>query len=250
MLARHFDAEHMNRILNDPNVRPDVADVKDGPLDISSSVENRNNVLLMAEHGGCMFFQTLPGIYEVHTVCDTMGRGPWIAKFVLDAGDWMFTKTPCFEITTRIPAEHRGAKRLAMHAGFMPEFVREGGCVWRGKKMDVEIYSFRVQDWIKRSSTFEEKGRAFHDFLHSEAERLGVTAPAHPDDPSHNRYVGSSLEMAENGQVSKGVNWYNRWAVSARHPTISLLSSNPLEIKMDLGILRLVDGKMRVDLPC
>lgn len=250
MLTRSFDADRINEILNDPTVRPDVADLSEGQMDISASVKNENNVLLLGEHGGCMFFQILPGIFEVHTVTNLMGRGRWIANFVLDAGDWMFTKTPCFEIVTRVPTEHQGAKRLAMHAGMMQEFTRDGGCVWRGKKMDVEIYSYRIQDWIKRSTTFEEKGRVFHDFLHSEADRLGITASAHADDPEHNKYVGAALEMAEWGQVGKAVSFYNRWALAARHPTVSLLSSSPLAIKMDIGILRIQDGKMRVDLPC
>lgn len=250
MLARSFDVARINQILNDPVVRPDVADFGEGALDISASVNNTNNVLLLGEHGGCMFFRMLPGIYEVHTVATLLGRGKWIADFVLKATDWLFTKTDAFEITTRIPIEHRGARNLAMHAGMMPEFVRDGGCVWRGKKQDVEIYSFRLQDWAKRSTAFEEKGRAFHDFLHREADRLGIIAQPHLDDPSHNSYVGTALEMAESGQAVKSVTYYNRWALCARHPTISLLSESPFAVKMDIGILRIQDGEMRVDLPC
>lgn len=250
MLARSFDVARINQILNDPDVRPDVADLGEGKLDIAASVENTSNVLLQGEHGATMFFRLMPGIFEVHTVATLLGRGRWIADFVNQAADWMFTKTDAFEITTRIPIEHKGAKTLALFAGMQPEFVREDGCVWRGHKMDVEIYSFRIQDWIKRSTTFEARGAAFHDFLHIEAKRLGVTADGHPDDPNHNQYVGAALEMAEHGQVVKGCNLYNRWAQMARHPTISLLSVSPLAIKMDLGILRIQNGEMRVDLPC
>lgn len=250
MLARSFDVQHINKILNDPDVRPDVADLGEGRLDIAANVRNENNVLLVGEYGGCLFFQLLPGIFEVHTVSNLLGRGKWIADFVMSAADWMFTKTDAFEITTRIPVEHRGARTLALHAGMTHEFTREKGCVWRGRRMDVEIYSFRIQDWIKRSTAFEVQGQTFHDFLHMEATRLGVKQQPHPDDAEHNRYVGAALEMAMSGQVAKGVSFYCRWARAARHPTISLLSVSPLAIRMDLGILRIQDGEMRIDLPC
>src|ERR1700761_519331 len=92
-LNRSFDVKHINGILNDPAVRPDVADLGDGYLDIGKIIHDKNTYCLFGEYGGTIFFQTLPATYEVHTVATAMGRGAWIADFVVKAADWIFTRT-------------------------------------------------------------------------------------------------------------------------------------------------------------
>lgn len=247
MLWREFHPERINAILNDPVVRPDVSESVTGGMDIAQAVNNHSNVLLMGEYGGCFFFKLMSGIYEVHSQCLKPGRGAWIADFVQAAGDWMYTRTDAFEIVTRIPINHNGARTLAIHAGMKYEFTEPDGCVWRGERQDIECYSYRLQDWLASCESFEERGRQFHDFLHKEAIRLGVMEIGHDDQPTHNRYVGACLEMAKHGHAAKGVSVYNRWALMARHPVIQLLTVEPLAIRFDLGILRIVDGEMKVE---
>jgi len=248
MIERHFDAAAINYVLNDPYVRPDVALPDDGVLDMTSAVADHKNVLLMGEHGGCMFFYMQHGIYEVHTQVLKSGRGPWVAKFVKQCADWMFTRTSAYEITTRVPFEHAAARALAVHAGMMYDFLRPEGCVWRGELQAVEVYSFRLQDWAKHCETFDEAGAQFHDFLHGEAVKLGIKDPPHADDPNHNRYVGQAIEMAKHGQAVKAAAWYNRWTAVARHRPIALLQAEyPVLIKFDIGVLHIeADGRMSV----
>ena len=239
MIERQFTAEAFNAILNDPSVRPDVADLKEGTLDIEELVSNRDNVLLVGEHGGNAFLKTMPGIYEVHTACTETGRGEWIRQFVRQAAQFIFTQTDCYEVITRIPRKHVGARKLAQSVGMTFEFAVDGGCVWRGERQAVDIYSYRIQDWIKQANELEPIGAIFHEKLHREAKRLGITDSGHPDWPDHDRYVGATWEMAKAGQVAKGVSFYSRWAIAARHSPIRLISLNPPEIEMDIGILTL-----------
>lgn len=247
IVERHFDAHKINAVLNDPDVRPDIAELPDGLVDVSAGVADTNNVLLMGEHGGCFLIKLMPGVYEVHTQALLSGRGQWIAEFVRAGSDWMFTHTDAYEIITRIPQFHVAARHLARAAGMTKEFTRPKECVWRGERQDADIYSFRIQDWARAAKNFENRGEQFHDFLHHEADRLGVTETAHENDPNHNQYVGICLAMVECGHHAKAVNFYNRWALASRHPIIKLLSENPVTVRFDIGNLIFEGGEYRVE---
>lgn len=241
-IARSFDPAAINAILNHPVVRPWVADAE-GPIDISRQVTNRANVLLMGEYGGFFCFCLQPGVYEVHSQVLPAGRGKWMRAFAHAGACWMFTRTDAYEIVTRVPDGHIAAKALAMGAGMRHEFTRQKECLFRGELRDVHIYSFRVQDWLATAPYLDVIGDWFHRRLNEEARRLGVIEPAHGDDPQHNRVVGACWEMARQGQLAKAVLIYNRWAAVTRHATIGLVSADPPTIRMDLGLLRIKDGK-------
>lgn len=243
---RCYDATKINEVLNDPSIRPDVADLADGPIDVSKIIENHDNLCLMGEHGGVMLFRVQPGVYEVHTQIRPAGRGKWAVKFIRAAQRYLFTHTDAFEVMTRIPRAHIGARSLAIISGMTLEFSVDDGCRWRGDVQPCDIYSFRIQDWIKRADELIEIGQWFHDRLFSEAQRLGVTDPPHEDDPVHDRYVGASVEMARAGQIEKCVNFYNRWCIAARHQMITLVSRDPPTIHMDLGLLTFRNGDIEV----
>jgi hypothetical protein len=131
--------------------------------------------------------------------------------------------------------------------GMRKEFTPAHECVWREERQPIEVWSYRIQDWIRKATALEDVGRAFHDFLHEEAERLHVIDAPHPDDPQHNRYVGATAEMIRHGQIQKGINFYNRWALAARHPTVELLHLDPVMIKFDIGVLVYEGGKAHVE---
>lgn len=249
MIERAFNADGFNEILNDPFVRPDVADMSEGVLDVSTIVANTNNVLLMGEHGGQLLIRLLPGVYEVHTATTKEGRGDWITAFAWQSAQYMFTRTDCYEVVTRVPHKHFGADNLVARLGMRLEFVRPKGCVWRGQRQPARIWSYRIQDWIAlHPSGLCDIGKGFHDFLHSEANRLGIKDEPHPFDQDHNTYVGAVCEMIRNGQVYKGVNFYNRWALVARQPTIQLLQEkDPTIIKFDIGLLVFENGEVHVE---
>lgn len=238
IISQAFDANHLNYICNLPEVRPEVAN-GDHYLDCTPQVKNERNILLMGEHGGCLFLYAQPGIYEVHTVVAPSGRGKWTHQMVSECARWMFTRTPAFEIATRIPEGHIGAKAAAQGVGMRRRFTRHLEEKWHGRLTNIVIYSFLIQDWVENDDEVVVLGRQFHDILHDVARRAGLKAPPHEDDENHNRYVGSAMLMVQFGQVHKGVRWYNRWATLAKHDHIALLTPDnalPCRIKIDSGL--------------
>lgn len=248
-VERSFDAERFNALINHPEVRPWVADMGDGVLDLSARVADFNNVLLVGEHGATLCFKLMPGIYEVHSQFLESGRGKYALDFVRAGSRWMFTHTDAYEIITRVPQTHKAATGLTIAAGMRLEMTVPDGCQFRGERVPVDIYSFRIQDWIVKARGLEEVGRKFHDDMLAAVRKAGITAPPHDDDPLHNKYVGAALEMFQSRQAVKGADFYNRYCQMVRHVTIELLALDPPTIRFDVGIMRLVDGKLEVA-PC
>lgn len=246
-IERHTTPDALNEVLNHPRVRPWVASGSE-VLNVSAAVANPKNILLMGEHGGCMFFYMQEGVYEVHTQVLPQGRGEWVSALTEACARWIFTRTPCYEVVTRVPEGHLAAKVAAIARGMRFEFTRQKECQFRGQLVDVSLYSWRIQDWIAQADALEELGQRFHEMLHAAAIKHGVKDPEHADDPNHNRYVGAAIEMGLYGHIVKGVLWYNRWAYMARHaPIILLQRENPAIIKIDHGfLLHIQDGQLEV----
>lgn len=243
-ISRELDATKINKILNNPEIRPFIADMKEGSIDISSKVADPNNVLLMGEFGGCFFGKFMEGMYEVHTQVLPEGRGNWTKEFLMAVRHYIFTNTDAVEVITRVPREHKGAKQAAEWVGMKYEFTRPNGCIFGGKLMDVDIYSERLQDWVPTDPYVEFEGEWLHEQMESEAHRLGITTKTHENDPNHNRYVGAALCMMRGGQYQKAVAFYNRWVVASRHmqkgklSLIKVASLMPPTIEFDEGLLR------------
>lgn len=245
-IQRVTTAAPMNAILNHPMVRPDIAEVPSGIVDISKQIENKNNVLLLGEHGGFCCLKILPGVYEVHTAILPEGRGTWSERFARKGAEWMFLKTDAYDLVTRVPQGHVAAKALAMIGGMKYEFSRYPGAMFRGVMTPMDTYSMRVQDWASKSD-FKQRGRWLHKRMAQEAIRLGIKTPPHEDDDEgHMHYAGMSYEMCLSGQPGKAVNLYNRWAILARHRPVVLVSQSPVVIKMDIGTMRLVGDNIEI----
>jgi hypothetical protein len=246
IIERHTDAARVNAVLNHPTVRPWVAN-GDGEIDITPQLADPRNVLLMGEHGGCMYFHILPGLYEVHTQVLYEGRGSWAQQMAQASLHWMFTRTDCCEVLTRIPRPHVAARSLALRCGMKDEFTRDDPpWPYRDQLVPVDVLSIKLQEWALKAPGLEERGAWFHDRLNAEAQRKSVGAKPHKDDPNHNRFVGACYDMAVNGQVAKAVNFYNRWAFVSRHATVSLASVSPPLIQFDIGLLDLSGGEVKV----
>lgn len=240
---REFDAAKISVILNDPAVRPWIADAAEGVIDVSKQMENPEVAFLMGEHGGVMLHRFMPGFFEVHTFCLPQGRGAWVLGMIRAAQHWLFTNTDAYEVLTRIPETHKAALGLTIKAGMTYEFTRFDGVKINDQIMPVDIYSLKLWDWVKKAPRLVERGAQFHDWLTEQAAKAGFVNP-HEDDENHNRYVGAVLEMLMHGQPLKGVLFYNRWAVISRHAPITLIAVDPPEIKMDIGNLKLANGEL------
>ena len=234
-VARATDAAQMNALINHPDIRPWVANMGDGELDLSATVECKSNYLIMGEHGGILFGCLLPGIYEAHTVVAPHARGRWTRGMIQSALHHMFTATDAYEITTRIPRGHPAAMAAALGAGMKMEFTIPDGAMFRGSVCDMHVLSFRIQDWVPGAPDLVERGQWFHLRLAQEARRLRIDDPMHENDDLHNRYTGLAVEMMFAQQPQKAVATYNRWAQMCRHRTVTLVSSNV--VRFDIGLL-------------
>lgn len=246
-VIRHTDAERINIVLNHPSVRPWVSDEK-GEINLQSQLDNKANILLMGEHGGILFLNVMPGVYEAHTQVLPEGRGEWTDNLTHSCIHWMFTKTDCYELITRVPRPHTRAKAAAIRSGGKYEFSRDDGCLFLGKIVPVDLYTIRIQDWCVGGQFLETIGSKFHEKLHAEAARFEIREPAHDDDSNHNYVVGAVYEMMKHGQLMKGVNIYNRWAIISRHTPITLVSVEPPTIKMDIGFLKMINNDIELSI--
>jgi hypothetical protein len=77
MLERSYDTAKINRVVNDPAVRPFIGNGVDGDIDTQILVDMPENWFLMGEHGGFLLAETAPSVREVHTFILPEGRGRW-----------------------------------------------------------------------------------------------------------------------------------------------------------------------------
>jgi len=241
MLTQTKDATFFNRVLNHPAVRPDVADLGQGVLDMSAIVAKDTTVLLIGEHGGCMLFKYYEGCYEVHSACLPSGRGRWMKDFAEAVLHFMFTQTDCIEVITRVPKGHIAARALTEAVGFHHHFTTLPECLFRGAKVPCHIYLLALQDWAMRAPGLDERGAQFHAWLN----RQVTSGTPHEDDPAHNRVVGAALDMMLAGRVNKALIWYNRWSIAARHSQIALVGTQPPQVRFDAGILTFAEDGIR-----
>lgn len=237
-IERSYCAERINAIVNHPSVYPWVKGTIEGPIDLSDVVADTRHVLLVGEHGGVLFIQHHPLLYEAHTQVLPEGRGKWAFGMARAALHWMFCRTGAQEIVTKIPRGNHAARGLTTALKFRCEFTAARGWVMAGKVVPADIVTLPIQQWMHDAPGLEERGQWFHRRLTQEYERLGKTEQRHHDDASHDRYVGAAAEMLLGGQPHKAAHFYNRWAVMAGYEPIAVLSEDdPVTIDIRDAIL-------------
>lgn len=234
MTRRTFDAAFLNDIANLPEVRPCL--LGNGPIDMASVIQDAQNYALVCKEGGFVLTAMGGGVYEVHTIFRP-GEAAAIPA-MLSAMEWMFTRTDCQRIVSRVPETNRAAKGLAIKGGLQTVFTRDDEAIGR-----TEYVELTLTRWAMRTTELEQHGERFHEPIAAALELVRPDLPDHPDDPSHERAVGAALLMIERGQIEKGVVFYNQWAVLAGYPPIRLLDSAPATIDCGVpGIVELVVG--------
>lgn len=113
MIRPTHDADLVNRVVNDPAVRPYLGG--DGPLDMSEAVADPNNWFLMGDHGGFALIETSPHVREVHTFILKEGRGK-AARSAAAEGIAFAKENGVKALWTRIPPKwpHIGAYAYGM----------------------------------------------------------------------------------------------------------------------------------------
>lgn len=235
-VSRHVNATLLNAVVNDASVRPWV-----GPgtheLDLSPVVADAANVLLMDEHGGCLFERVGAGTYEVHTQFLPEGRGPAALQAVRDALHWMFTQTDAIEIQTKVPVNNIPALALVKAIGGELHFYRDR--VWETAEglIGVNHYVQTIDAWAGKADTAKAAGEWFHGKLEAAKAQSASGSPVHDDDEAHDRYVGATVEMILAGQIDKGLWFYNRWARFAGYAAVAQIADSPPVIDIQDAIL-------------
>lgn len=235
-ITRTLDAAFLNRVANDPDVRPWIGG--DGLLDLTGIISDANNFALQADHGGWVFVRHDAGTYELHTLFTPAGRGAACLSAWKEAVHYMFVATDAREIVTRVPENNRGADFAARRCGFRERFARPNAFKDAdGRLFDVSFRALTVDDWAFNDPEALAAGEMFHAQL--EAGRLAADAvwPEHPDDEAHDRAAGASCLMIAETNTRKGVWFYNRWAALAGYPQIRILTETPLTLDVGSGVV-------------
>lgn len=238
IVARSFEADQINGIVNHPAVLPLITLPGQHDLDLTEVVADRSNVLLMANGGGFIFQPHEPGIYEIHTNFLPSARGSYALRALRDAMAWMFFKTDCMEILTKVPVSNRPAMAFARAAGATLDFTRKNAWPTHdGGAADIHYYAMRYHDWVRQAPGLADRGHWFHERLEAEKKRLGASSPIHEDEPCHDRHVGACVGMIFGGQVGKAVILYNRWARFSGYLPISLTKRDPVVIDIQEALI-------------
>jgi hypothetical protein len=248
------NAAVINLILNDPSVFPSIS-LPDAPaFDAAPLLSDPRNVFLIAEGGVVLFIpddEPGSGIYEVHTNFLEDFRGEHAIKASLEAYRWMFTRSNCMMLQTRVPAFNKAAEAFCRSVGAWKWFERKAIWPTPDGPVDLKFYAMSVHDWMrKHPAPLIESGKAFHGRLEQEYERHGFVHEAHPDEDSHDLAVGACAEMMYGGEPEKAIIIYNRWARIAGYHQISLISRNPLVVDIGEALLHVKDGSFKVIKTC
>lgn len=243
-IAREMGADRLNVVVNHPDVRPWLGG--EGELDMSAAVADPANILLMNEFGGCFFERVGAGIYEVHTQFTPECRGAKVIRAVQDALRFMFTRTDCFEVQTKVPANNAGALGLVRAIGGDLQFTRDA--VWPAGDGMVAcgFYVLTIASWAGKCDAVMASGEWFHDKLEAAKIAKGASSVVHEDDAAHDRYVGATVEMILNGQEAKALWFYNRWARFSGYAQVAQIAADPVVIDIQDAIISIQPNNFEV----
>jgi hypothetical protein len=240
-MRRTFGTKALNRIGNDPDVRPWLGG--DGPLDFSAAVKNIDNIALVSDDGGFVGFDQGAGRYEVHSLFLPSRPHQSTILAMRDALAYMFTSTPCVELVTKVPIDNRAAKGLVRIAGFGKRF--DGTRHWsRDVEKQIGFYGLNLEAWALKSIDALRLGRWFHETL--ETLKTAMQSPAHPEDVVHDHIVGATIAMLRSGLLWKAVSFYNQWASWAGYEAIDVLSEKPLVVEFDHMRIEIISNRIEV----
>jgi hypothetical protein len=242
-LRRVLDAVVLNRVVNDPRVRPWLGGK--GELDLSSVAADPRNIALVCETGGFLLIKQEAGCYEVHS--QFLPDTPDVVEMARAGFEYLFTATDCQEITSKVPLENKRAVGLARAVGLRERFRRPKA--WPGPEGtlgDVSYQAISFDDWKARTPGLAEHGRWFHERLEQAKTQGGSPLPAHDDDDAHDRAVGASVLMFRATNTRKAVLTYNRWARLAGYQSIELLSEQPAIVDVRDAVIEVRGHDMEV----
>lgn len=138
-VARSFDVQFLNRVVNDPAMEKSRLGVKN--IDLTAAVSDPENIFLANEYGGFLFMKDGDG-YEVHTNFLPEGRGKVALDAARDAAAYIFTQTDAHWIRTLVPRGNVAAYALTKAMGFQAtgDHVRVNDTLCRVFELKFEVY--------------------------------------------------------------------------------------------------------------
>ena len=232
-IERHTDAKHLNEIVNHPEVYPWVRGAVEGPIDLGPWLDNDNVVALLGEYGGQIYQKRQAGLWEAHSQYLPEGRGEWALEATRQTLHWVFTRTDAVELVTRCPQGNFAAKALAKAIGGTYELTNPSGWVMYGRTIPADIYSLKIQDWMRAAPSLVERGKWFHERLAAEVKRHGEGDEGSAQNDTGNRCVGAVFDMLAGGQPMKAQIFHGRYAAMSGCYPLRVASADPLIV--DLG---------------
>lgn len=235
---RTMDHEFLEKLANDPEVRPLMGGDMAVPIQLAGLISRPGNYAFVNRDGGFVVQLLAPMLYECHTIfkpTDVDVRG--MLRLLWEAQEFMFVETDCMDICTKVPEENTRADALADRAHFVEKFSRKG----------VSYRNLSLDAWADACSTrLQAEGAWFHDRIFAAKLEAEVTEPPHVDDPNHDLHVGLASLMVKAGNVAKGVDTYNRWAVQAGYALSTVLWNQPVVIHTGDAVIAVRNGNMEI----
>lgn len=235
---RTMEHEFLEAIANDPDVRPWMGGDLTKRVELEDIISRPGNYAFVNDEGGFVVHLLAPGLYECHTIFKPGGvdvRG--MLRLLWEAQEFMFIETDCDNICTRVASDNPRADALAQHAHFTEQYTRKG-MSYRNLSLDA---------WAEACSTrLLAEGAWFHDRIATAKKAAGVAEPLHDEDPAHDVRVGLSSLMVKAGNVAKGVDIYNRWAVQMGYAPTTVLWGQPVVLHTGDAVVAVRNGGMEI----
>lgn len=244
MIRRTMDASLLNEVANGPEVRPLLGG--SGQIDLAPVLADPRNVALVTDLGGYVFTQHEATVYEGHTIFP-LGSGQQAGRAIEEALRWLFTRTDCQEVVTKVSKNNRAAGLMVRQVGFERLFDRDAAWPeFDGSMAPGSFFGLSIGRWAQRDREAGRLGHIFHDRLEAAKVAAGSDLPVHGDDQAHDQAVGAAALMILAGNPAKGVWSYNRWARLAGYQTIEIVSLAPLVIDVRDALVTVENGEMEV----
>lgn len=236
--------QKLEEIANLPEVRPSLG-LGDQRIELRDIVGKPGNFCFANDDGGFVVIRLTEGLYEAHTIFPPDKNVRNLIKLMWDAQEFMFLETDCMNLCSKVPEDNEGAIWLAGMARFgEPVFHRNG--VWR-PGVAVRYHNLPLDRWAGACSTsLRAVGEFFHGLLAQAKQAQGITDPQHPDDALHDQMVGLAYKMIAAGNVGKGVDTYNRYALLAGYVSMQVVWGQPLVLDTGDAVIQVRNGQMEI----
>ena len=141
MMQPTEDPADVNKLINDPSIKPWVCGPITGYLDITVLMDDKN-VFFAEDLGGVGFIFKDEKTYECHTFVLPEGRGKWARERFFQTLEWMFKHTEAEKIVTMCPVNNRMSIGAARMAGFKKYSTIPNSWVYEGKMYDMDAYVY------------------------------------------------------------------------------------------------------------